>query len=99
MATAKTQTTASLKEEKEPIATVVESTRLLANDQTPWYQKPNLRKLYLLLVPAAIGVEMTSGFDASVLNGLQAVEKWNERRSIPEPSILDSTTSPRPDYR
>ncbi|EEU34432.1 uncharacterized protein NECHADRAFT_87037 [Fusarium vanettenii 77-13-4] len=93
MATSKTQTAASLTDEKEPNTTVVESTRLLANDQTPWYQKPNLRKLYLLLVPAAIGVEMTSGFDASVLNGLQAVEKWNERFGNPDGAILGVITS------
>lgn len=54
------------------------STRLLNSDLTPWYQKPNLRRLYFFLVPAAIGVEMTSGFDGSVLNGLQAVDRWNE---------------------
>lgn len=35
--------------------------RLLAEDTTPWYKKPNLRMLYLTLVPAALGVEMTSG--------------------------------------
>lgn len=35
--------------------------RLLAEDKTPWYQKPNLRGLYFTLVPAALGVEMTTG--------------------------------------
>ena len=45
-------------------------------DTTPWYKKPNLRRLYLTLVPAALGVEMTSGYDGSVLNGLQAVKPW-----------------------
>lgn len=54
------------------------STRLLNQDVTPWYKKPNLWRLYLFMVPAAIGVEMTSGFDGSVLNGLQAVDRWNE---------------------
>lgn len=61
------------------------STRLLNQDTTPWYRKPNLRRLYLLLVPAAIGVEMTSGFDGSVLNGLQAVDRWNECKRDPPP--------------
>ncbi len=35
--------------------------RLAAQDKTPWYRKPNLRLLYLLLFPTCIGVEMTSG--------------------------------------
>lgn len=55
-----------------------EVTRLLKLDTTPWYKKPNLRRLYLCLVPAVLGVEMTSGYDGSVLNGLQAVGPWLE---------------------
>jgi hypothetical protein len=62
------------KEHQQPLADI---TRLLNEDTTPWYKKPNLRFLYMFLVPAAIGVEMTSGYDGSVLNGLQAVERWN----------------------
>jgi len=58
-------------------APLANTTRLLNEDKVPWYRKKNLRALYLCLVPAAIGVEMTSGFDGSVLNGLQAVEMWN----------------------
>ena len=65
-------------EKIDPDLPLAVSTRLLNQDVTPWYKKPNLRRLYLLLVPAAIGVEMTSGFDGSVLNGLQAVDRWNE---------------------
>jgi len=48
----------------------------IKNDKTPWYKKKNLRDLYLLLLPAAIGVEMTSGFDSSMMNGLQAIDPW-----------------------
>lgn len=55
-----------------------EVTRLLNLDTTPWYKKPNLRRLYFFLVPAVLGVEMTSGYDGSVLNGLQAVGPWLE---------------------
>jgi hypothetical protein len=36
--------------------------RLAAEDKTPWYKKPNLRLLYLLMFPTCIGVEMTSGY-------------------------------------
>lgn len=50
--------------------------RLLELDTKPWYQKPNLRRLYFALVPAVLGVEMTSGYDGSILNGLQSVKPW-----------------------
>lgn len=49
---------------------------LLALDTTSWYRRPNLRRLYLCLVPAVLGCEMTSGYDGSILNGLQAVQPW-----------------------
>lgn len=52
--------------------------RLLQLDSKPWYQKPNLRALYFCLIPAALGVEMTTGYDGSVLNGLQAVSHWQD---------------------
>lgn len=45
-------------------------------DTKRWYQKPNLRALYLLLIPCAMGVEWTSGFDSSMMNSLQAVKSW-----------------------
>lgn len=56
---------------------------LLSKDHVPWYQKKNLRALYFCLVPAALGVEMTSGYDGSVLNGLQAVGTWQTCGSPP----------------
>lgn len=60
------------------LAQISDVTNLLSQDTVPWYKKKNLRKLYLTLVPAALGVEMTSGYDGSVLNGLQAVVPWND---------------------
>ena len=36
-------------------------TRLVAEDTVPWYQKRNLRLLYLIMFPTCIGIEMTSG--------------------------------------
>ncbi len=58
------------------VAEQSELNRLLKLDTTPWYRKPNLRTLYFSLVPAVLGVEMTSGYDGSILNGLQAVGPW-----------------------
>ncbi len=51
------------------VAEQSELSRLLKLDTTPWYNKPNLRRLYLCLVPAVLGVEMTSGYDGSILIG------------------------------
>lgn len=50
--------------------------RLIDLDTAPWYKRPNLRRLYFALVPAVLGVEMTSGYDGSIMNGLQAVKPW-----------------------
>lgn len=47
-------------------------------DSKRWYEKPNLRFCYLILVPCALGVEWTSGFDSSMMNSLQAVESWEK---------------------
>lgn len=51
-------------------------TRLANEDKVPWYKKPNLRTLYLLLFPTCMGIEMTSGFDSQMINALQIVPSW-----------------------
>lgn len=51
-------------------------TRIAQADKVPWYKKPNLRFLYLILIPTCLGVEWTSGFDSSMMNSLQAVQSW-----------------------
>ncbi|KAF9266151.1 hexose transporter [Marasmius fiardii PR-910] len=63
-------------------------TRLAKQDVTPWYRKPNLRILYALLVPTCIGVEMTSGFDSSMMNGLQTVESFDTFFHSPRSTLL-----------
>jgi hypothetical protein len=40
--------------------------RLIAQDDVRWWNKPNLRRLYLFLVPFCLFVESTSGFDSSM---------------------------------
>ena len=52
--------------------------RLIADDHTPWYKKRNLRLLYLTLVPCCLAIESTSGFDSSLMNGLQSLDYWQE---------------------
>ena len=50
--------------------------RMAMDDPTPWYKKQNLRRLYLLLFPCVIGIEMTSGFDSQIINAVQIVPAW-----------------------
>jgi hypothetical protein len=61
---------------------------LVAADHTPWYRKPNLTRLYIFLIPAAMGVEWTSGFDGSIMNGLQAVQTWDNCPYLPASSTF-----------
>lgn len=75
------------------VAQESEVKHLLLLDTTPWYRKPNLRRLYFCLVPAVLGVEMTSGYDGSILNGLQAVETWNNYFNNPSGAILGIITA------
>ena len=51
-------------------------TRLAKEDKRAWYQKPNLRLLYMFLFPACMGIELTSGFDSQMINALQIVPSW-----------------------
>tara|TARA_R110002003_G_scaffold32_3_gene1914 strand:+ start:3516 stop:4034 length:519 start_codon:yes stop_codon:yes gene_type:complete len=50
--------------------------QIIANDHVRWWNKPNLRRLYLLLVPFCLFIESTSGFDSSMMNGMQALSYW-----------------------
>ncbi|KAJ5825628.1 hypothetical protein N7474_002766 [Penicillium riverlandense] len=51
---------------------------LLATDRIPWYKKPNLRRLYFILFPACMGIEITSGFDSQLINTIQIVYSWKK---------------------
>ncbi|KAF8841549.1 general substrate transporter [Paxillus ammoniavirescens] len=62
--------------------------RLAQEDNVPWYKKPNLRLLYLIMFPTCLGVEMTVGYDASMLNGLQAVTSWLDFYHNPRSAML-----------
>ncbi|KAL1976496.1 hypothetical protein VTN31DRAFT_2778 [Thermomyces dupontii] len=64
-------------------------TRIVREDKTPWYKKPNLRLLYLALFPACMGVEMTSGFDSQMINVVQIVYTWNKYFGEPTGGMTD----------
>ncbi|KAJ5970191.1 Major facilitator superfamily domain general substrate transporter [Penicillium vulpinum] len=76
------------KVDSRQLADQSEVIRLLATDTVPWYKKPNLRFLYFCLIPAALGVEMTTGYNGSVLNGLQAVATWQTYFGFPKGALL-----------
>lgn len=59
-------------------------TRIVEEDRVPWYKKPNLRFLYLMLFPTCMGVELTSGFDSQLINALQLVDPWIEYFDDPQ---------------
>ncbi|KAJ7682887.1 general substrate transporter [Mycena rosella] len=68
---------------------------LAAMDNRPWYKKPNLRSLYVVLLPACVGAEMTSAFDTNLMNGLQATSSWETCTLYhsPRPSLIGLMTA------
>ncbi|KAE8442415.1 hypothetical protein EG329_003373 [Mollisiaceae sp. DMI_Dod_QoI] len=52
-------------------------TRIVAEDRVKWYKKPNLRRMYVVLFLCCMGVEMTSGFDSTLIGTLQFSPPWN----------------------
>ncbi|KAJ4360743.1 uncharacterized protein N0V89_001310 [Didymosphaeria variabile] len=62
--------------------------QLVNADKVRWWNKPNLRTLYLLLVPFCLFIESTSGFDSSMMNGMQALVYWKEYFNNPEGGML-----------
>ncbi len=60
-------------------------TRLANEDKKPFYKKPNLLFLYLMLFPTCMGIELTSGFDSQMINALQIVPSWVSCEWLPDP--------------
>ncbi|TVY41674.1 High-affinity glucose transporter [Lachnellula subtilissima] len=63
----------NLGHETDPILT-----RVVEEDKVRWWKKRNLRYLYFLLYPTCMGIEITSGFDSQMINGLQLIGPWNK---------------------
>lgn len=68
-------------EEESIIAQVV------ARDKVSWWNKPNLRSLYLSLVPFCLMIESTSGIDSSLMNSFQALPWWLEYFDHPSKAL------------
>jgi MFS family permease len=66
------------------IKTVVEGvsdpilTRMAEEDKVKWFRKPNLRTMYIYLFLCCMGVEITSGFDSTLIGVLQFSPPWNK---------------------
>ncbi|KAF1850131.1 hexose transporter-like protein [Cucurbitaria berberidis CBS 394.84] len=68
-------------------------TRIVEQDTVPWYRKRNLRRLYLLLLPTCIGIEMTSGFDSQMINTVQIAPSWQAYFNHPRGALLGIISS------
>ncbi|KXJ96351.1 general substrate transporter [Microdochium bolleyi] len=53
-----------------------------------FYQNKNLLRLYGLMIPGTLIVSATMGYDGSMMNGLQAVARWNVYFGYPTGSLL-----------
>jgi hypothetical protein len=56
----------------------VEDKAVLSVDgEKPFYKNKNLLRLYLQMIPGTLIVSATMGYDGSMMNGIQAVDRWN----------------------
>lgn len=53
-------------------------TQIANEDTVRWYKKPTLRVMYIYLFLCCMGVEMTSGFDSTLIGTLQFSGPWNK---------------------
>ena len=61
--------------------------RMVEDDKTPWYRKPNLRRMYVFLFMCCMGIEMTSGFDSQLINTLQFSTPFNKCKPTPSDKV------------
>ncbi|KAK9489219.1 general substrate transporter [Lipomyces doorenjongii] len=61
---------------------------LVERGRTSWFKDASLRHLYLILIPSCLLTAATTGYDGSMLSGLQAVSTWKESFNNPQGSIL-----------
>ncbi|CZT02435.1 related to hexose transporter protein [Rhynchosporium agropyri] len=52
-------------------------TQIANEDPVKWFKKPNLRIMYFYLFVCCMGVEITSGFDSTLIGTLQFSDSWN----------------------
>lgn len=67
-------------------------TRIVEEDHVKWYKKANLRRMYVCLFLCCMGVEMTSGFDSTLIGTLQFSPPWNACMLLPHLPLHPSLT-------
>ncbi|SPO00313.1 related to hexose transporter protein [Cephalotrichum gorgonifer] len=67
---------------------VGEQIQRIASECPPFYRNRNLFILYLLMIPGCLVPAITLGFDAAMMNGLQAVPSWDDYFNRPRGSLL-----------
>lgn len=48
----------------------------IAADPTSFRHNPSLIRLYLLLIPGSLIMSAAMGYDSSLMNGIQGVDRW-----------------------
>ncbi|KAM0397651.1 hypothetical protein ACHAPZ_008275 [Fusarium culmorum] len=51
---------------------------MTASPSTSLFKNPSLMRLYLLLVPGSLIVSAAMGYDSSLMNGIQGVNRWQD---------------------
>ncbi|CRK15434.1 hypothetical protein BN1723_010663 [Verticillium longisporum] len=80
--------TASDADVAETIETIDQQLTRLAKEAPPFYKSHSLFILYMLIIPGCLMPAVTLGFDAAIMNGLQAVPAWDEYFDRPRGAIL-----------
>ncbi len=65
---------------------------LVPNYEKSWIHVPHLFKLNLAVLVIILS-STTSGYDASMLNGLQAVPKWSRDMGSPQGAVLGAMSN------
>ncbi|KAH8169687.1 sugar transporter domain-containing protein [Sarocladium implicatum] len=60
----------------------------VAADTTPFRRNPSLIRLYLLLIPGSLVMSAAMGYDSSLMNGIQGVDRWVKYFNNPTGSLL-----------
>ncbi|CAI7653877.1 unnamed protein product [Penicillium bialowiezense] len=79
--------------ESRHITDIDERLQALIQSSLPFYRKRNLTTLYLLMIPGCLLPAVTLGFDAAMMNGLQAIETWVDYFGDPNGSLLGLLTA------
>ncbi|GME84528.1 unnamed protein product [Ambrosiozyma monospora] len=60
---------------------------IITQDTVPWYKKKHLLVLNFFLIAPLLS-SAVSGFDGSLMNGLQSLDTWKDRYDDPEGAML-----------